>query len=69
MRLSHLFGRTLRETPADAELISHKLLLRAGMIRPLGTGIYTYLPLGWRVARKIVQSCAGKWTPSTARSC
>ncbi len=54
MRMSHLFGRTVRETPADAELISHQLLLRAGMIRPLGAGIYTYLPLGWRVARKIM---------------
>lgn len=55
MRLSHLFGRTLRETPADAEMVSHRLLLRAGMIRPLGTGIYSYLPLGWRVATKIIQ--------------
>lgn len=54
MRLSHLFGRTLRETPADAEMVSHRLLLRAGMIRPLGTGIYSYLPLGWRVATKIM---------------
>jgi len=54
MRLSHLFGRTLRETPADAEMISHRLLLRAGMIRPLGTGIYSYLPLGWRVVNKII---------------
>ncbi len=54
MRLSHLFGRTLRETPADAEMISHRLLLRAGMIRRLGAGIYTYLPLGWRVANKVI---------------
>jgi prolyl-tRNA synthetase len=53
MRMSTLFGRTLRETPADAEMVSHKLLLRAGMIRPLGTGIYSFLPLGWRVLRKI----------------
>ncbi|MBN1641574.1 MAG: proline--tRNA ligase [Anaerolineae bacterium] len=50
MRLSSLFGRTLRETPADAEMASHRLLLRAGMIRPLGAGIYTLLPLGQRVA-------------------
>jgi prolyl-tRNA synthetase len=53
MRMSTLFGRTLRETPADTEMASHKLLLRAGMIRPLGTGIYTYMPLGCRVKRKI----------------
>jgi prolyl-tRNA synthetase len=53
MRMSTLFGRTLRETPADAEMVSHKLLLRAGMIHPLGTGIYSFLPLGWRVMRKI----------------
>jgi prolyl-tRNA synthetase len=53
MRMSKRFGRTLRETPADAEMISHQLLLRAGMIRPLGAGIYTYMPLGWRVVRKI----------------
>ncbi len=53
MRLSELFGRTLREVPAEAELVSHQLLLRAGMIRQLATGIYSYLPLGWRVLRKI----------------
>ena len=43
MRMSRLFGRTLREVPADAEMISHQLLLRAGMIRPLGVGIYSCL--------------------------
>jgi prolyl-tRNA synthetase len=53
MRMSTLFGRTLRETPADTEMVSHRLLLRAGMIRPLGTGLYTYMPLGHRVKRKI----------------
>lgn len=53
MRLSHLFGRTLREAPAEAELASHRLLLRAAMIRQLAAGIYSYLPLGWRVLRKI----------------
>jgi prolyl-tRNA synthetase len=53
--MSKLFGRTLRETPADAEMVSHRLLLRAGMVRPLGTGIYTYMPLGWRVLHKIEQ--------------
>jgi prolyl-tRNA synthetase len=53
MRMSALFGRTLRETPSDAEMISHQLLLRAGMIRPLGTGVYSYLPLGYRVKAKV----------------
>lgn len=53
MRFSRLLGRTLRETPAEADLISHQLMLRAGMIRPLAAGIYSYLPLGWRVLRKI----------------
>ncbi len=53
MRLSKLFGRTLREVPAEATMVSHRLLLRAGMIRPLAAGIYTYLPLGWRALKKI----------------
>jgi prolyl-tRNA synthetase len=53
MRFSKLFGRTLREAPSDAELVSHQLALRAGLIRQLAAGIYSYLPLGWRVVRKI----------------
>ncbi len=55
MRLSKLFGRTLREAPADAELTSHQLMLRAGLIRQLAAGIYSYLPLGWRVVSRIEQ--------------
>jgi len=55
MRMSHLFGRTLREAPGDVELPSHRLLLRAAMIRPLGSGIFSLLPLGWRVVRKVEQ--------------
>ena len=55
MRMSHLFGRTLREAPGDVELPSHQLMLRAAMIRPLGAGIFSLLPLGWRVVRKIEQ--------------
>jgi prolyl-tRNA synthetase len=55
MRLSNLFGQTLREIPADAELVSHQLCLRAGLIRQLAAGIYAYMPLGWRVLRKIEQ--------------
>ncbi|MFQ5593039.1 MAG: proline--tRNA ligase [Anaerolineae bacterium] len=55
MRMSNLFGRTLREAPADAKMASHALLVRAGMIRPVAAGVYTYLPLGWRVIRRIEQ--------------
>ncbi len=51
--MSELFLRTLREDPADAEVPSHKLLIRAGYIRPVGPGLYTWLPLGLRVLRKI----------------
>ncbi len=53
MRISKLFGKTLREVPAEAETISHQLLLRAGMISQVAAGVYSYLPLGWRVLRKI----------------
>jgi prolyl-tRNA synthetase len=53
MRMSRLFGRTLRDSPSEAEFVSHQLMLRAGMIRPLGSGIFSLLPLGWRVVRKI----------------
>lgn len=53
MRISHLFGRTLREAPADAELPSHKLLVRGGFIRPLGAGLFSLMPLGWRVTQKV----------------
>lgn len=52
-RMSRLFGRTLRDDPAEATLASHRLLLRAGYIRPLGAGIYSMLPLAWRVQRRI----------------
>lgn len=53
MRATQLYAPTLRETPAEAEIISHQLMLRAGMIRKAAGGIYTYLPLAWRVLRKI----------------
>ena len=52
-RLSHLFLRTLRDDPSDAEVLSHKLLVRAGYIRRAAPGIYSWLPLGLRVLRKI----------------
>ena len=53
MKMSRLFVQTLREFPSDAEVISHKLLVRAGYIRKLSNGIYNYLPLMWRVIKKI----------------
>ena len=53
MRASHFFISTLKEAPADAEIISHKLMVRAGMIRRLGSGIYAYMPMGLRVIQKI----------------
>jgi len=54
-RASQLFLPTLRDAPADAEAASHKLLVRGGFIRQVGAGIWTFLPLGWRVHQKIVQ--------------
>lgn len=53
MRASQLFMPTLKETPAEAELVSHQLLLRGGFIRRLASGLYTWLPLGLRVLRKV----------------
>ena len=53
MRFSACYIPTLKESPADAEVVSHKLLLRAGMVRRLTSGLYTYLPLGLRVMEKI----------------
>src|SRR5438477_2579088 len=53
MRWTHTFIPTLKETPAEAEIVSHKLLLRAGLVRKLTGGLYTFLPLGVRVLQKI----------------
>lgn len=53
MRVSKLLLATLKESPADAEVISHKLMLRAGMVRKLASGLYTWLPVGLRVLRKV----------------
>jgi len=55
MRVSQFFIPTLREAPAEAELLSHKLMLRAGLIKKLGSGLYSWLPLGLRVLRKVEQ--------------
>ena len=53
MRLSRLFGKTLRQVPGDADSANHQLMLRAGLVQQLAAGIYSYLPVGWRVMRKI----------------
>ncbi len=53
MRASRFFVSTLKEAPSDAEIVSHKLMLRAGMIKRLGSGIYNYMPMGLRVIRKV----------------
>ena len=55
MRLSHSLVPTLKETPADAQIASHRLMLRAGLVRQTASGIYTWLPAGWRVLRRISQ--------------
>jgi prolyl-tRNA synthetase len=53
MRASRFFISTLKEAPSDAEIVSHKLMMRAGMIKRLGSGIYTYMPVGLRIIRKV----------------
>lgn len=53
MKMSQLFGRTLRDQPAEADLISHILLLQSGMIHQVSTGVYSYLPLAWKSLKKI----------------
>jgi len=53
MRMSQLFGKTLRRDPAEAEIASHRLLLKAGMMHQVAAGVYAYLPLAYRSLRKI----------------
>ena len=53
MRMSKLFSQTLREAPAEAEIASHQLLFRAGFVRQLATGVFSYLPLARRSLNKI----------------
>ena len=53
MRTSNYFISTLKEAPSDAEIVSHKLMMRAGLIKRLAGGIYTWMPLGLRVLRKV----------------
>jgi len=68
MRWSQYFVPTLREDPADAEVVSHKLLLRAGIVRQLSAGIYSYLPLGQRIAVRVMQILREEMNASAARS-
>ena len=53
MRLSKLLGKTSRQEPMETASISHQLMLKAGMIHQVASGVYSYLPLGWRTLRKI----------------
>lgn len=55
MRYSQMLIPTTKEIPADAEITSHKLMIRAGLIRRVASGTYTYLPLGWRSLLKIIE--------------
>jgi prolyl-tRNA synthetase len=65
--MSKLLAPTLKEDPADAEIISHKLMLRAGMIRKLTAGVYSYLPLGYRSLRKVERICREEMDRSGAQ--
>ncbi len=67
MRMSKLFARTLREAPAEAEIASHRLLLRAAYIRKVMAGAYTWLPLGWRTLRKVEQIVRDEMNASDAQ--
>lgn len=69
MRLSQMLWVTLREDPAEAELTSHKLLLRAGYIRRVGSGLYVYLPLMWRVLQKISAIVREEMNKTGAQEC
>lgn len=69
MRLSQMLFVTLREDPAEAEIPSHKMLLRAGYIRRIGSGIYAYLPLMWRVLQKVSQIVREEMNAAGAQEC
>ncbi|NJM61834.1 MAG: proline--tRNA ligase [Oscillatoriales cyanobacterium RU_3_3] len=69
MRVSQMLFVTLREDPAEAEIPSHKLLLRAGYIRRIGSGVYAYLPLMWRVLKKVSQIVREEMDATGAQEC
>jgi len=67
MRWKHAFIRTMKETPKDAEVISHVLMIRSGMMRKVGAGIYEYLPIGWKVIRKVADIVRKEMNKSNAQ--
>ena len=67
MRMSKMFVQTLRDFPSDAEVMSHKLLVRAGFIRKLTSGVYNYLPLMWRVLKKVEKMTTEEMDTSAAQ--
>ena len=69
MRWSQYFLPTLREDPKDAEAVSHKLMVRAGLIRRLGSGAYSYLPLGVRVLHKVMTIIRQEMARAGAQEC
>jgi prolyl-tRNA synthetase len=69
MRLSRYFLPILRETPKEAEIVSHRLMLRAGMVRQESAGIYAWLPLGLKVLNKVSRSCARSRTARAPSNC
>ncbi len=62
MRASKMLAPTLREVPAEAEIASHQLMMRAAMLRKVASGVYTYMPLAWRTMKKSAPSSGKKWT-------
>jgi prolyl-tRNA synthetase len=69
MRLSRYFLPVLKEAPSDAQIVSHQLMLRAGMIRQEAAGIYAWLPLGLRVLNRSNRSSARRWIAPAPSSC
>ena len=68
-RLSGYLLPTEKQAPADAEALSHKLMVRAGLVRQVGAGLWTWLPAGWRVHQRVVQIVREEMTRSAARRC
>ena len=69
MRATRYLLPTLRDAPGDAVAESHKLLVRAGMVKQVGAGMWTWLPLGWRVQSACRRSSARRWIASAGRRC
>ena len=69
MKMSSLFLHTLKEEPRDAEVVSHKLMLRACMLKKLASGIYTYLPYGLKAIRKVEQIIREEMNAAGAQEC